>query len=73
MIDKTKLDEIKKSLPQGALKNIQAEAKVSYQTVLNFFKGASENVKVAEAVIKIYRERVSVSNELNNLPSKLAI
>lgn len=72
MIEKTKLDEIKKGLPHGALKLIQKKANVSYLTVCDFFKGKSENVDVCEAVILIYKEHQSRITTLNGLGKQQA-
>ena len=52
MLEPAKLQELKRSLPHGALKNIQKNAGVSYLTVIKFFKGKSGNQKVANALIE---------------------
>lgn len=59
MIVKDQLQEIKDSLPHGALKRIQKKANVDYTTVLRFFEGKSENEYVMLAVMAEYNEVIS--------------
>lgn len=70
MLEPLKLQEIKKSLPHGALKNIQKSAGVSYLTVIKFFKGKSENRKVAEATIEEVRKHTLLITTIEDCLTK---
>lgn len=64
MFDTNKLIEIKRLLGRGALKEIAVNAGVSYQTVYCFFKGESDNPKVAEEVIREYKKKKALKERL---------
>lgn len=52
------IQEIKKQLPTGAIKNIAIESGVHYATVQGFFNGkeTKENVKLIEHTAKYLKE-----------------
>lgn len=70
MLDTKKLQEIKKTLPHGALKKIQKKSRVSYTTVMKFFAGKSMNSAVAKALLKEVKTHTTLIDLVKNCLSK---
>lgn len=56
MLEQKILDQIKKELPHGAMVVIKNSAGVSYGAVIKFFKGQSQNPRIANAVVAEYKK-----------------
>jgi len=67
----SQLNEIRKQLYKGGLREIAKRSGKSYQLVLDVFNGKYENLEVTKVIIEVFKEhkekRLQLQKELNEV------